>query len=430
MHTPSAEQSPAADRRTARGDRREPRAPYAALESLTRLIEYQLPTMRASILLLDAEHGTLHHGAAPTLPAEYFRAIDGAHIGPVAGSCGTAAWRGEQVIVADITTDPLWADYRALALPHGLRACWSTPIIDDGQQVLGTFAMYYDEPRVPSEHEQGLMRTAAMLGCNILVRARAEESLRESEAKMRAARAEAEHANQVKSDFLAMMSHELRTPLNAIGGYATLMLDGIPNPPTDAQRNYLARIQKAQKHLLSLIESVLTHAKLEAGKMTYRMENARLGELLDVVESLSRPQLAEKGIAYDCGGCDTKVVVRGDRQKVVQILLNLMSNAIKFTPAGGRVAVRTSIPAPGRVTIGVRDTGIGMSAEQVATVFEPFVQFDNKLTRPERGTGLGMPISRELARGMGGDLNVESEPGVGTEFLLTLSTDLVAERAD
>jgi len=430
MQEHSVQQGDVPERRTAHGDRREGSPPYAALDTLVRLIEYDVPEMRGSVLLLDDDGSTLRHGAAPSLPVEYTRAIDGSSIGPVAGSCGTAAWRREQVIVGDIATDPLWVAYRDFALPFGLRACWSTPILDEGGEVLGTFAMYYGEPRVPSDHDQGMMRTAAMLGCNILVRAHAEEALRISESRMRAARAEAMHANRVKSDFLAMMSHELRTPLNAIGGYAKLMLDGIPNAPSEGQANYLGRIVRAQQHLLGLIESVLTHAKLDAGRMTYRMENIRVGELLDVVESLSRPQLVEKGISYDCAGCDSKIVLRGDRQKLVQILLNLISNAIKFTPRGGHVELRTSVPAPGRASIHVRDTGIGMTAEQVATVFEPFVQFDNRLTREAKGTGLGMPISRDLARGMGGDLTAESEPGAGTEFLLTLSTDVVAARAD
>jgi signal transduction histidine kinase len=164
--------------------------------------------------------------------------------------------------------------------------------------------------------------------------------------------------------------------------------------------------------------------------MNYRMTNVRMSELLDVVESLSRPQLASKQITYECMGCDSHLVLRADREKTAQILLNLMSNAIKFTPNHGRVEIRTTVVAPGKAVIGVRDTGIGMTAKQIATVFEPFVQFDNRLTRVEKGTGLGMPISRELARGMGGDLTVESEPGVGTEFLLTLTTDVdVADNA-
>ncbi len=396
---------------------------HAALDSLVRLIEEQLPEMHASVLLLADDGCTLRHGAAPNLPPGYCKLIDGAKIGPVAGSCGTAAWRAQQVIVTDIETDPLWVAYKEFALPFGLRACWSTPIIDDDRQVLGTFAMYYENPREPGALEQSLTRTATMLAGNIIGRARTEQALRASEALMRAARAEAENANKTKSEFLAMMSHELRTPLNAIGGYATLMLDGIPDPPTAGQQNFLRRIVKGQQHLLALIESVLTHAKLDAGRMTYRMETMRVGELLDVIETLSAPQRDAKQIAYDCTACDSKLVVRGDRQKVIQILLNLLSNAVKFTPAGGGITVRTGVPAAGRALIGVRDTGIGMTAEQLATVFEPFVQFENRLTRPEKGTGLGMPISRDLARGMGGDLTVESQPGAGTEFLLTLPID-------
>jgi two-component system cell cycle sensor histidine kinase PleC len=412
-----------------------------ALNRLVLLIEQQLPAMRGSILLLDDDGVTLHHGAAPHLPVEYCRSIDGSRIGPTAGSCGTAAYRAEQVIVQDIATDPLWKDYKALALPHGLRACWSTPILDAQRKVLGTFAMYYDEPREPTVEELALTSTATLLAGNIVVRGRAEAALRvsedelrrrteaaeraaralvESEAEMRTARAEAERANKAKSDFLAMMSHELRTPLNAIGGYATLMLDGIPTAPSDGQQNYLRRIAKAQQHLLGLIDAVLTHAKLEAGRMTYRLVNVRMGELLDAIESLVTPQLAAKQIAYDCTGCDSRLVLRVDRQKTVQILLNLLSNAVKFTPANGLVTIRTAVPTTEYVAIGVRDTGVGMTDGQAAAVFEPYVQFDNELTRQERGTGLGMPISRDLARGMRGELTVQSALGVGTEFLLTL----------
>ena len=417
---------------------------HAALDSLVRLIEQQLPDMYGSVLLLDDDGLTLRHGAAPHLPLDYCRAIDGARIGPAAGSCGTAAWRRERVVVEDIATDPLWAEYRELALPHGLRACWSTPIADASGRVLGTFAMYYREPRLPGEAEDGLTRTAALLACNIIVRARAEHELRErtetaertaraladSETRLLAtcdalerARTEAEHANRAKASFLAMMSHELRTPLNAIGGYAKLMLDGIPTPATEGQKNYLRRIAKAQEHLTGLIDTVLTHAKLEAGQMTYRITNIPMGELLDAVEAMVRPQVAAREIDYDCSACDGRLVLRGDRSRVVQILLNVLSNAVKFTPRGGRIAVRTETQGSGRAAIGVRDTGIGMTASQLSVVFEPFVQFDNGLTRQEKGTGLGVPISRELARGMGGDLTVSSEPGVGTEFVLLLPAD-------
>ena len=384
----------------------------AALERLVKLIEQQIPSMRASVLLLDDDGVTMRHGAAPSLPGEYSAQIDGLQIGPAAGSCGTAAFRGEQVIVEDISTDPLWTDYRNIALPYGLRACWSTPIVDESGKVLGTFAMYYDTPRTPTRLEMEITQTAAQLASAIISRARVESQLR-------SARAEAERANRVKSDFLAMMSHELRTPLNAIGGYAKLMIEGIPTAVTPAQQDYLRRIVRAQTHLLSVIEAILLHAKLEAGRISYQIKDFGFGEVLDPVETLMIPQLTAKKLAYDFTQCERTIRLQADPQKVVQILLNLLSNAVKFTPSGGKVST-TACVQNGEAAIVVKDTGIGMTAEQLAIAFEPFIQFDNRLTQKDSGTGLGLPISRELARAMRGDLTVQSEPGVGTKFLLTL----------
>jgi len=510
-----------------------------SLDTLIRLIERISPGMRGSVLLLDEDGITLHHGAAPRLPRSYCEAIDGASIGPTAGSCGTAAYRRERVIVREIATDPLWADYRDLASTYGLAACWSTPIMDR-DRVLGTFAMYYTEPRAPTEADISLTDTAAMLAGNAIKRARAERALRQSEARFRAmaeaipvqvwtARAdgqldfitekvadylgrtttellgtgwskfihpddvkrvaarwthsidtgepyeiefrvysaidgeyrwhlvranamrdadgrvvqwfgcnaeieehkrlemardaaleEVNRANKAKADFLAMMSHELRTPLNAIGGYAQLMIDGIPTPPSDGQLNYLRRIAKSQQHLLSLIEAVLLHAKVEAGKVTYQIADFWAREVLDLIDPLTAPQRAAKRLGYDCRGCDGKLVFRGDREKVVQILLNVLSNAVKFTPAEGQITVSTKVLAADVGAFVVKDTGIGMSAEELQLVFEPYVQFDSKLARESKGTGLGMPISRELARGMGGDLTATSEPGAGSVFTFSL----------
>ncbi len=257
-----------------------------SLETLVRLIERVAPGMRGSVLLLDDDGVTLRHGAAPNLPADYCRAIDGARIGPAAGSCGTAAYRHERVIVRDIATDPLWASYRTLAEPYGLAACWSTPILETNGRVLGTFAMYYDEPKDPTPTDIALTETATLLAKNVIKRARAanalksrtetaerlahalresEEKFHQLEAALDAALADARQANKAKADFLAMMSHELRTPLNEIGSYAVLMLDGIPSPVTEGQQEYLNRIATSQQHLLGLVERVLTQAGVEAG---------------------------------------------------------------------------------------------------------------------------------------------------------------------
>ena len=193
------------------------------------------------------------------------------------------------------------------------------------------------------------------------------------------------------------------------------MLDGIPVPAAEPHVAYLRRISDSQKHLLGLIEAVLTHAKLEAGKIVYHTSNVAAFEVLDVVDSLTAPQRTAKSLAFLTDDCDRRMTFRADREKLVQILLNLVSNAAKFTPDGGTIAVRTETTPAGMGAFIVRDTGVGMSAEELAVVFEPYVQFDNRLSREQKGTGLGMPIARELARGMGGDMTATSEVGVGTE---------------
>jgi PAS domain S-box-containing protein len=255
---------------------------------------------------------------------------------------------------------------------------------------------------------------------DITERERATAERERARADAEAARAEAEAANKAKASFLAMMSHELRTPLNAIGGYAQLMLAGIPIPVTGDQQNYLERIVKSQQHLLGLIDAVLTHAKLESGKETYRIGDVSAREVLETVDPLTAPQRAAKRLQYDTSECDLRLVFRADKEKVVQILLNVLSNAAKFTPTDGRIVVTTEIPSPGVGAVIVRDTGIGMTSAQLERVFEPFVQFESTLARESKGVGLGMPISRELARGMGGDLVASSEPGAGSSFTLLL----------
>ncbi|HEV8237362.1 MAG TPA: ATP-binding protein, partial [Gemmatimonadaceae bacterium] len=236
------------------------------------------------------------------------------------------------------------------------------------------------------------------------------------------ARREAETANRSKSEFLAVMSHELRTPLNAIGGYAELMELGIRGPITAEQQADLSRIQQSQRHLLGLINGVLNYARVEAGAVEYAVEDVPLSEVLASCEALIVPQVRGRGLTFERSQLDEQLRARADREKVQQILLNLLSNAVKFTESGGRISVECveGSPAATLVALRVIDTGIGIAADQLARVFEPFVQVDAKLTRTREGTGLGLAISRDLARGMGGDLTAESTPGVGSIFTLTL----------
>ncbi len=239
-----------------------------------------------------------------------------------------------------------------------------------------------------------------------------------------AARAAAEVANRAKSDFLATMSHELRTPLNAIAGYAQLMQLGVPEPVPPAHHEYLTRIQQSQRHLLGVINSVLNFARIEAGSVVYDMADVSIAMLLAEVEPLVAPQMQARGHDYACLPCDPTLVVRADPDKVRQVLLNLLSNAIKFTPPGGQITLSAEglvdDPSERLAAIRVRDTGLGIPADKLNSIFDPFVQVDTSRNRVAEGTGLGLAISRELARGMGGDLVVESAVGVGSTFTVTL----------
>jgi signal transduction histidine kinase len=235
----------------------------------------------------------------------------------------------------------------------------------------------------------------------------------------RFARQQAEDANRAKSDFLTMMSHELRTPLNAIGGYAQIMSMGIRGPLTEEQQLDLQRIDKSQRHLLSLINDILNFAKIEAGHVAFDIEPVPLRTLLRDVEPLLKPQLSAKSIQYadTVGECDALVLA--DEEKARQVLLNLLSNAIKFTPPQGSITVTCAV-SDDAVAVTVRDSGIGIAVSKLQAIFEPFVQLARDYASPQEGTGLGLAISRDLARRMGGDLEVESELGRGAAFTLTL----------
>ncbi|HEX6694968.1 MAG TPA: ATP-binding protein [Longimicrobiales bacterium] len=277
---------------------------------------------------------------------------------------------------------------------------------------------------------EGIVVHGSDVTSQVMSRREAERLLEESErarADAEAARAEAQVANRAKVDFLRVMSHELRTPLNAIAGYSALLEMGIHGQLEEAQREDVLRIQASQRHLLRLINEVLNYAKLESGSLEYDIADVRAADAIAAAVEFVEPQYRTKKLELKIDDC-ADITARADEERTLQVLINLLTNALKFTNAGGRVDVRCTTAAE-MVAIEVADTGIGIASEELERIFDPFVQSRSELTRSREGTGLGLAISRELARGMGGDVTVTSKPGVGSTFRLSLPAAGAAEAA-
>ncbi len=293
--------------------------------------------------------------------------------------------------------------------------------------------------RISRQRELAAARMASLEEANRLLKEQAQQlehqtseardlaqELALTNAEMRAAigevekaRAAADAANRSKAEFLAVMSHELRTPLNSIGGYVDILDTGLRGPLTEEQRADLQRIKRSQQHLLGIINDILNFTRLEATEVQYDIIEVPVRALMTDLDAIVGSLARAKSLEYSCRLPAASVYVCTDPDKLRQILVNLVSNSVKFTDAGGRIAVRCA-RTKDAVTIEVEDTGRGIPADKLEAVFEPFVQLDSGLTRTTEGTGLGLAISRGLARGMGADLVVRSEVGVGSVFTLTL----------
>ena len=245
-------------------------------------------------------------------------------------------------------------------------------------------------------------------------RAHAEKARSEAEV----ARAEAERANNSKTDFLAVMSHELRTPLTAIMGYEELLSDGITGPVTELQRQQLGRINASARHLLGLIDEILTFARVDVGRERIRWESMSVNHTVADSAALVEPMAAAKSIDFIVDLLEEDQAIQTDGTKLRQMLVNLLSNGIKFTE-NGEVRISCAV-SDGVLEVSIADTGVGIPAENIEEVFELFWQAEQTATRKTGGTGLGLSVTRKLARLLGGDVTVASRVGMGTTFLLTL----------
>ncbi len=269
-----------------------------------------------------------------------------------------------------------------------------------------------------------VLTDARVTGVLLLVQDVTERVAREEELRDALGRAEA--ASQAKSEFLASMSHELRTPLSAVVGYMELLEGGMVGPVAPLQQNYFGRVKAAARHLISIIEEILTFSRIEAGKEDLHLEPVDVAVLARDVEELFEPQALRTGLALSISLPADHVVVSTDATKLRQILINLLGNAMKFTEVG-RVALEMTTTDE-RVHFCVRDTGPGISDADLGRIFDPFTQVDQSLKRTKGGTGLGLPVSRRLAHLLGGDVTAASVPGQGTAFTLWLPRNAAGAR--
>ena len=384
------------------------------LDSVVRALEELMPASRCSVLLLD-DSGKLRHASAPTLPAEYSAAIDGLVPGPLAGSCGTAAHFGEPVIAADVTTDPRWVQFRQLAADHGLRACWSSPI-RCRSQVVGTFAVYHMTPYEPDQRDEELVRRFTHLA-SLSVEHGQVSTEREARHRAEVARHSAERANLAKSQFVTALSHELRTPLQAITGF-TENLQTLDLSP-DQRHIALERIGLASAHILSIVDDVLDLARVEAGAMPIKLCELNAQEVIAASLDLIAPLAERRNIIVESSG--PPITVNADRRRLQQVILNVMSNAVRFSPANSTICITTEAgDAAGNEagSIHVVDQGPGIPSELLARLFVPFDRLGADAGR-EGGAGLGLVLARRLTEAMNGTFELASVVGVGTHITVT-----------
>ncbi|MGQ0845957.1 MAG: sensor histidine kinase [Sporichthyaceae bacterium] len=382
-------------------------------EAIAFALEDLIPGARAAVLELDRSAGVLRLCAGPNLPQRWQEFIATWPVGAGVGSCGDAAYTVSRVVTADIVGDARWDGFRQVGLDAGIRACWSTPIVGGRGELLGTFALYHDQPHIPADGELSLVDRCTHLAAIAIEHARLlTESRRAAQAEV--AQRTAEAANRATSEFLSAMSHELRTPLTALLGFASLLEDLEP----ERRGTAIGRIQEAAGHVVSILDDVLDIAAIEADALAFAAEPIALDLLVREVLELVGPLAAERDVTLSFTVTRGPVAVAADPRRARQVLLNLVSNAIKYNRVGG--TVRVEVTRHQRYgSVEVIDTGAGIAPDLLTRVFVPFDRLGAERTAVP-GSGLGLSLSRALALAMHGDLLVRSEVGEGTTAELRL----------
>ena len=394
------------------------------LEGLCRLVEEQAHDVLASILLVEGER--LRHGGAPSLPKAYTDAIDGVVIGPCVGSCGTAAYTRKQVIVEDIGTDPLWADYREAALPHGLRACWSMPIFSFDGKVIATFAMYYREPRSPSQRDQEIIEQITHLAGVAIQRKLGEEKLRSSEEALRRLNEELEQrvsertirlegANKELEAFAYSVSHDLRAPIRHIAGFSQLLQKNADGVLDDKGRHHLSMIRDSANRMGTLIDDLLAFSRI--GRAETRKTTVDLAQIVKAILSEFGPDTQGRKITWHMGDLPK---CYGDPAMLRLVFTNLISNALKFTrtrePA--EIQIDSLDERPEEVIVLVKDNGVGFDMKYQDKLFGVFQRLHSQ--ESFEGTGIGLATVQRIVHRHSGRVWAEGAPDHGATFFVAL----------
>jgi PAS domain S-box-containing protein len=382
------------------------------LESLVRVVEAQFPGMLCSVLLLDEDGQHIRNSAAPNLPESYVKALNGLPIGPTAGSCGTAMYRRELVVVTDILQDALWEPYRALVQPYGLRACWSTPILAHSGEPLGSFAMYYLEPRSPSAAEIRALEMATHLA-GIAIQRRAA---REGRERLRQAQADLARVNRVTTlgELTASLAHEVNQPIAAAVTSANSCIRWLAAdvPNLEKARAAAARIARDGTRAAEIISRI----RLLFQKGSSQWELVNVNEVIEEMIVLLRGEATRYSISIRTELEADLPPVRGDRVQLQQVMMNLMTNgidAMKDVEGRRELAIKSQRSENGQLLVSVSDTGVGLP-QQAEQIFDAF------FTTKPHGTGMGLRICRSIAEAHGGRLWAANCPSRGASFYFTL----------
>jgi len=385
------------------------------LEKLVRVVEAQFAGLLCSVLLLDEDGQHVRHGAAPTLPKPYTDAIDGMCIGPKAGSCGTAMYRREPVVVTDILQDPLWEAYRDVAEPYGLRACWSTPILAHSGEALGTFAMYYREPRSPSPLETRALEMATHLAGIAIERKLA----REERERLRQAQADLARVSRVTTmgELTASLAHEVNQPIAAAVTNANTCLRWLTrdHPDVEEAREAASRIVKDGTRAAEIIKRI----RLLFKKGSPERELVDLNEVIQEMIVLLRSEATRYNISVRTELAADLHQVMGDRVQLDQVLMNLIANSIdamKEVEGARELAVKSQRTEKEEALVSVSDSGVGLPVQQADQIFKSF------FTTKPHGTGMGLSISRSIIESHGGRLWAANNSPRGASFCFSLPT--------